>query len=306
MYFCRLGAGNKEPAYDIKLNRRKNNMKNKTFNKNKILIPALAILALTTTASVTSTVAWFTANRNVTVTANQFAAVAMDGSLTVATAKGVGMSDPTGTEIARTIGVNGYLTDGSYNVAAGKLFTDNPAGPTKYRELGALNNSDLTTNNPWHAGVNKTDNKEVWYAVSWTSTFTYNFNNTVDSQALIFNLSSTFSDKTKANAGFRIAMICGAKKLVWANDTVDSVVKDTGATETQTLVATNPSYTAKNDGVITTGDTEYLGTFTTASNTLEVTFVAWYEGTDAAVETENLITGTPITAEMKFYARTLA
>ena len=38
----------------------------KKFNKSKVIIPALAMIALTTAASATGTVAWFTANQAVT------------------------------------------------------------------------------------------------------------------------------------------------------------------------------------------------------------------------------------------------
>lgn len=40
----------------------------KKFNKSKVIIPALAMIALTTAASATGTVAWFTANQTVTAT----------------------------------------------------------------------------------------------------------------------------------------------------------------------------------------------------------------------------------------------
>lgn len=49
-------------------------MKNKKSIKSKILVPALAVLALTTTASVTSTVAWFAANSTVSATGMQIKA----------------------------------------------------------------------------------------------------------------------------------------------------------------------------------------------------------------------------------------
>lgn len=64
-------------------------MKNKKSIKSKILVPALAVLALTTTASVTSTVAWFAANSTVSATGmsikatsdNSFLAISLNSTI---------------------------------------------------------------------------------------------------------------------------------------------------------------------------------------------------------------------------------
>lgn len=48
----------------------------KKFNKSKVIIPALAMIALTTAASATGTVAWFAANGTVTASTMTFKAVA--------------------------------------------------------------------------------------------------------------------------------------------------------------------------------------------------------------------------------------
>ena len=50
--------------------------KMKKFNKSKVIIPALAMIALTTAASATGTVAWFTANNTVTASTLTFKAKA--------------------------------------------------------------------------------------------------------------------------------------------------------------------------------------------------------------------------------------
>ena len=53
------------------------------MKKSKIIIPAAAILALSVGASVTGTVAWFTAARSVNVNVNNLAAIDTAGDLTV-------------------------------------------------------------------------------------------------------------------------------------------------------------------------------------------------------------------------------
>lgn len=55
----------------------------KKFNKSKVIIPALAMIALTTAASATGTVAWFSANQAATVTGMKFK-TAVDSNLLVA------------------------------------------------------------------------------------------------------------------------------------------------------------------------------------------------------------------------------
>ena len=66
----------------------------KNFKKSKfVILPALATLVLTGVASVTGTVAWFTANRAVTVTGNKFETKILDGDLSVAITKGVGIKE---------------------------------------------------------------------------------------------------------------------------------------------------------------------------------------------------------------------
>ena len=45
------------------------------MKKSKIIVPALAIITLSTAASITGTVAWFTANRTASVTVGDMAVV---------------------------------------------------------------------------------------------------------------------------------------------------------------------------------------------------------------------------------------
>ena len=55
----------------------------KKLKKSAVVIPALARIAVTAAASVSGTVAWFTANRSVTVNGSNFNAVAQDGDLSI-------------------------------------------------------------------------------------------------------------------------------------------------------------------------------------------------------------------------------
>ena len=59
------------------------------MKKSKLIVPAaLAVMLLSTAASVTGTVAWFTANRAVEIGAGKFEVTSTDGSLAVTLADG--------------------------------------------------------------------------------------------------------------------------------------------------------------------------------------------------------------------------
>ncbi|MCI7132735.1 MAG: hypothetical protein MSA42_03270, partial [Mollicutes bacterium] len=62
----------------------------KKFKKSAVVIPALARIAVTAAASVSGTVAWFTANRAVSVSGDNFVAAKLDSSLAVALTGRVG------------------------------------------------------------------------------------------------------------------------------------------------------------------------------------------------------------------------
>ena len=58
------------------------------MKKSRIIVPALAMLTLSVAASVTGTVAWFTASRTASMSATNVAAVNTAGNLSLTLAKG--------------------------------------------------------------------------------------------------------------------------------------------------------------------------------------------------------------------------
>ncbi len=70
----------------------------KKFNKSKVIIPALAMIALTTAASATGTVAWFSANGVVTASTMTFKATA-GANLYIAKGASVALASITGTAV---------------------------------------------------------------------------------------------------------------------------------------------------------------------------------------------------------------
>lgn len=78
------------------------------MKKSKILIPAFAVLALSVGASVTGTVAWFTASRSATF-GSTFATKDLEGSLSVKSTGLIGTTEGTSGNIT----VDGGLYHGS-------------------------------------------------------------------------------------------------------------------------------------------------------------------------------------------------
>ena len=347
----------------------------KNFKKSKfVILPALATLVLTGVASVTGTVAWFTANRTATISGSNFQAKAEGGSLMITYTPGVGILPDANASTAKdsqSFSIDGYLTHGSYDAeanAGGNLYTATTDEEivTGYRSLGTEGDAREQTEqtgqtSKWKAGTTS-DNQKLWYGVSWKMTFTTTLPDTNSKVAVLFDPStSSLSNATQVNAGFRIAMIAGNQVIVFGNDdhythvsqerslanytqasgTIDASTKyytKAPEGETYTLV-TNPTqenissyftvsynmtgltndYSTKDtyiqNGVsysrLEDGDSklanskEYLGTINSTKDSVEVTCVAWYEGTDKNVTIGN-INETEITAKLGFYARTQA
>ena len=232
----------------------------KKFKKSAVVIPALARIAVTAAASVSGTVAWFTANRSVTVTGSNFNAVAQDGDLSISliSNRNVGViadaEDTTNPKPTGSVKMNDNtsLTDASYSTENNKLYTkvlsenaDGSVAVNSYEELGeAMVENDthsLVENPKWHYNNTK-DSTAVYYGVSWTWTFTYNFKSDANDMALFFNFKESQIGITNkkineknvnrngaeseaalgVGKGFRLAMQAEAKEnnehktIVWA------------------------------------------------------------------------------------------
>ena len=216
-------------------------MKNK-FKKSKIIVPALALITATTVASVTGTVAWFTANRAITVDASNFVATKLESNLTVETEAGNGTytSDnatgiTTTTQTADNKTTNNKLTHGSYNAqnaAAGSLYvakvSDDGTKVDSFTDLGkeedALDEGVTTSSNNWLArsiaGDSETNN--IWYGLSWKMTFTLDSTSNTTDYLLLDPAGSSFTDNSsKDNTtlnGFRIAFMTTDSFFVLGKD----------------------------------------------------------------------------------------
>ena len=238
-------------------------MKNK-FKKSKIIVPALALITATTVASVTGTVAWFTASRAVTISASQFHTTTLDSNLKVKVEAyheaGTTGTNSTTPSDSGTVTVDGLMTHGSYaasnlqtsgnnsgetattaNLYTPKMDSDSVTGyESKGRaETNGVAPSTGTTEKvyPWKAGsktVNSTSTN-IWYGVAWKMTFSIDSEVTGVTNTLHFDpASSTFTDSstgtgTKTAQGLRIAFMTTSNYLVAAGDNVATHVNAAAA-----------------------------------------------------------------------------
>ena len=319
------------------------NTNNKKFRKSTIVIPALALMVLTVGASATGAVAWFTATRQVTATASTFTAASTTSALTIKTTHGQGThtsaTDNTeandgnvyvNTSNNTTAATANYLCDASFDATSGKLYHTNLNDDGKVGSFAVIDSS--VADYSYDTGKKTNDGShEIFYAVDWTYTFSYQTTNPHGTALLLDRKTSTFSINTSLAAGFRIAFVntaTSAPYRVWTNSATSTYIKDTTASydtssslvydtsyDASHIVQTSTSYSRVEDSSISSGNLaslpEYLGTFTSGSspvNTITIKCTAWYEGTDSSVVNGNLTkTGNQaITANMNFYVRDLA
>ena len=233
------------------------------MKKSKIIVPALGILLLSTAASVSGTVAWFTAVRNFTANVGDFAVVKTTADLKCDFAGLVGTTESksTGSEHFDLLSVdsNAVLTDGSFDhTDEHAAYPVNSTG-NKFAEISTLGFSSKSTDEAITGvkrGVTKTGSKNIFTLFTWTMTFHYE-SETSFSTALFFNLdagqsSATASTDGTTKAGFRIAFVNqgNGRTIVWAPFRVDgdtteltyvSSVNGSGvATETAHVTAASP------------------------------------------------------------------
>lgn len=175
----------------------------KKFKKSAVVIPALARIAVTAAASVSGTVAWFTANRSVTVTGSNFNAVAQDGDLSIELGNVlVGVVADGNTESVKMADKTS-LTDASYDPDSSTLYTKilgenekNETVVTGYEDLGTATVPDtegvggaVKSNPDWfYENGSGNDKTTVYYGVSWTWNFTYVFKSDANDMGLFFNI----------------------------------------------------------------------------------------------------------------------
>lgn len=217
------------------------------MKKSKIIIPALGMLLLSTAASVTGTVAWFTSLQTGSAQITSFAVTKTGGSLETELVAGNG-TELNGAAVGGSIVLKGtgtttvdtddaILTHGSYDHTTDSIWKPNDALDTFTQVARPTSGNGYA----WTVdGSSESAPGNIYYAVSWTINFNYTFSADTKDVYLFFDGSvgdaktSTFTPlKADGSAvgtsghltykGFRIAMVGGAK-IIWAPGT--NVVAD--------------------------------------------------------------------------------
>ena len=88
------------------------------INKSKIIVPALGLLLLSTAASITGSVAWFTANKTYVMTAGNFAVVNTKDNLQATLTAGIGTTADNANKKITVDETSKVLTDASFDHTA--------------------------------------------------------------------------------------------------------------------------------------------------------------------------------------------
>ena len=310
------------------------------MKKSKIIIPALGMLLLSTAASVSGTVAWFTTVSSAQANITSFAVRKLGGDLSYVVEAGTGTKKTTNTNTSaiELDGTDPALCDASYDHLTGTLHSAN-SNATAFPALASEDDWDV-------AGTNMV----TYYAVSWTYTFSYQFGGNTTAVNLYFDATNSTVSATKTNGddignsgnqtykGFRIAFVNQQttssavdyhRSVVWAKNQTAANCKFIDADTTVAYSNANPpvpTYTSA--GAYTsadasnamgdllsssnlaplgenssggTGRADFLGQFTSTNTSITIKCVAWYEGTDP-----NVVNGAEmdkVSCVLNFYTR---
>lgn len=216
------------------------------MKKSKVIVPALAMIGLSSVASITGSVAWFTAQRTGRITTQDFVVTKVDGDLTLALTDGAGTSC-TDSGLTHTVGVisGAKSKDVSFNPTSHQLYNaiDNA---TAFETIGNTSSyDDAQADHPYLLSGT------TYYAFTWKVTISMNDTGLATSAMNVFfdyrtydsvnnvgskmeaSLQDGQSDQDKdTSKGFRIALISTSKTIVYAGLGTAAELKAIGEVET--------------------------------------------------------------------------
>ena len=291
------------------------------MKKSRIIVPALAMLTLSVAASVTGTVAWFTASRTASMSASSVAAVNTAGNLSYTLIAGVG------TQVSSNSVTLSPMMDASVNATAN--FTDaTPITNGDNIDVFTANfNSEshitgLTARKgTYFKDINST---KIYTLNSWQIKFT---SNAVEDNYLYFdgrrtksNIANPLEGQTfnveseKVYKALRVYMASPTKKIIWApytgeteiytavqggsiEEAIDPSVSFSGVSSQygsliskventdNVHVILNEKETVISDGSSfnsASSDASLLGTTLKSGTPLTVSCMIWFEGLDSS------------------------
>lgn len=183
------------------------------MKKSRIIVPAMAVIAFSTAASIAGSVAWFTASRTVTISGGTYAVVKTTTNLTAELSAGIGtaVNATDGTKID----FSGKLTDASFNhdlTSGKKFYVPNGAGTAIEKEI-TLADAEADPTKMVRATIHETSGDvTVYTAATFKITFKMDFGSGSPNVALFLNCgvnkSKFATDGTAYTAkGFRMAFV---------------------------------------------------------------------------------------------------
>lgn len=290
------------------------------MKKSRIIVPAMAVIAFSTAASIAGSVAWFTATRQATISAGTYAVVKTTSDMKVSLADGCGT-----TVSGSSVQFTGRLTDGSFNhnTTVKKVFTPAEDGKSIAKETAITGLTKTQLETELFRGT--VGSIKVFTAATFDIKFSMNFGSGAKDIGLFVNnaegqtsFKSTSAPATTAK-GFRMAFVpktiptgsAGASKVL--ADLREDVPE--GETEHAIRYVQDSTSTNCMDGVAYSGDLmdstysaalptsstaratalarpDYIGTFKAPDEPsiveLVFTVVAWFEGTDEEIVNRDL------------------
>ena len=312
------------------------------MKKTRIIIPALAMIAFSVAASITGTVAWFTANRTAQIDAGTYAVVKTTNDLTCTIGEGVGTT-VTNNGTSHIVSVAGKLTDGSFDHVGSNKYIIAPdgSGANVGKRTGLSATSPKADGEAALLRGQTSDSTpiKIYTAITWDMTFTIDFGAAAGDVGLFMNLATTTwqagSGTVGANnqdtaKGFRMAFIAqetnGISHVAAGLQTSDNCHYIGGepavgsalasASTNYTGVALIPSTSFSSSATFADSYTtteaaamnNYFGKFAFATDTqvsLSFKVVCWFEGTDPNIvngDQTNPTVFRDVTAHLEFNA----
>ena len=293
------------------------------MKKSKIIIPALAMIAFSTAASVSGAVAWFTASRQASINAGTYAVVKTNANLAVQVTSGIGTTASSVNDVHTVALEKAYndpsadtlykskLTDGSFNHLNSTFYTPNATGKAYVQDLCGFNLSDANlvtklTRETIMGGQNE-DNVKIYTAVTWRVSFTISFGGVPGNVGLFLDTeSSSYAVYGNADAktakGFRTAFIpCGTNAASGLKKVYAPLQTSDNCTHVQQYKAPDEqTHVTDMTGIAYTGD--YLLSQTTIAGLSSLASVDTISASDAAARKDFMGTfvfssGAPVTLE---------
>lgn len=223
------------------------------MKKSKIIVPALGVLLLSTAASISGTVAWFTANRSFSTSAGSFAVVKTNANLDAVVTAGLATKVVEGgnpvVQFAPASGTDVHeLTDASFDhkTATHDIYAPNADGSAVAKKVALANataDSVAATGiqrDQYVVGTAPAVTHKVFSVATWTIAFSTTFTGAQRNYALYLDglesrVTKVGDGSLTTGNGFRIAFVdngdnegnaqTGINPRVWADNRVATGVK---------------------------------------------------------------------------------